>query len=78
MTFVQPAFVVLFGIVFTLYWLAPKKSWQNLVLCVSSAIFYGWVHPWFLGLLAFSAVQPAPAPHPHHRSGQHPDHHGAQ
>ncbi len=56
MTFVQPAFVVLFGIVFTLYWLAPRKSWQNLVLCVSSAIFYGWVHPWFLGLLAFSAV----------------------
>lgn len=29
---------------------------QNLLLGVASCIFYGWVHHWFLALLAFSAV----------------------
>lgn len=56
MTFVQPAFVVFFAIVLPVYWAVARKEWQNAVLCASSAVFYGWVHPWFLGLLAFSAV----------------------
>lgn len=34
---------------------APRRA-QNLVLAVASAVFYGWVHPWFLLLLWFSAV----------------------
>ncbi len=29
---------------------------QNLMLLVASAVFYGWVHPWFLVLLYFSAL----------------------
>lgn len=56
MTFVQLEFLIFFAIVFPLYWVVGRREWQNGLLCVSSAIFYGWVHPWFLGLLAFSAV----------------------
>ena len=56
MTFVQLEFLIFFAIVFPLYWMVGRREWQNAILVVSSAIFYGWVHPWFLGLLGFSAV----------------------
>ena len=56
MTFVQKEFLLFFAIVYPLYWMVGKRSWQNGILVFSSAIFYGWVHPWFLGLLGFSAV----------------------
>jgi alginate O-acetyltransferase complex protein AlgI len=54
MSFVQSEFIAFMVVVFTLYWVFPHRRWQNLLLLVSSAIFYGWVHPWFL-ILLFSA-----------------------
>ncbi|MCB9679878.1 MAG: MBOAT family protein [Alphaproteobacteria bacterium] len=55
MTFVQWQFLVFFAIVFAIYWSVGRRA-QNLLLAVASAVFYGWVHPWFLGLLYGSAV----------------------
>ncbi len=55
MTFVQMSFLAFMLIVFVLYWGVGKRTWQNVLLLVASAMFYGWVHPWFLGLLYFSA-----------------------
>jgi alginate O-acetyltransferase complex protein AlgI len=34
----------------------PARVAQNLLLAISSAFFYGYVHPWFLLLLYFSAL----------------------
>ncbi|MDP2304678.1 MAG: MBOAT family O-acyltransferase [Pseudomonadota bacterium] len=56
MNFVQTEFLWFFGIVFTVYWALPRRTWQNVLLTVASAVFYGWVHPWFLVLLYVSAV----------------------
>ncbi|MFZ5481572.1 MAG: MBOAT family O-acyltransferase [Myxococcota bacterium] len=56
MTFVQVEFLWFMGIVFALYWAIPNRKWQNAMLAVASAIFYGWVHPWFLILLYAAAV----------------------
>ncbi len=56
MTFVQLEFLWFLLIVLTLYWGMPKRRWQNALLAVASAVFYGWVHPWFLLLLYGSAV----------------------
>lgn len=60
MNFVQIEFLWFMGLMFLAYWGAgslPKgRILQNLILAVGSAIFYGWVHPWFLLLLYFSAV----------------------
>jgi alginate O-acetyltransferase complex protein AlgI len=56
MTFVQAEFLVLFVAVFVLYWTLRHRVLQNAVLVVASALFYGWVHPWFLILLYGAAV----------------------
>jgi D-alanyl-lipoteichoic acid acyltransferase DltB (MBOAT superfamily) len=56
MNFVQTEFLWFFAVVFTLYWAWPNRKWQNGMLTVASAVFYGWVHVWFLGLLYLSAV----------------------
>ncbi len=53
--------VLLFGVYWTLPWVGarvgvPGHRLQNVLLAVTSAVFYGWVHPWFLLLLGFSAV----------------------
>ena len=56
MNFVQIEFPIFFILTFVIYWLLPRRQWQNLLLIISSAIFYGWVHPWFLILLYGSAV----------------------
>jgi alginate O-acetyltransferase complex protein AlgI len=56
MNFVQVEFLVFFAVVFTLYWGVGHRRWQNALLVAGSAVFYGWVHPWFLTLLAGSAV----------------------
>ncbi|MEM6926781.1 MAG: MBOAT family O-acyltransferase [Myxococcota bacterium] len=56
MTFVQIEFVGLLLAVFGLYWLTPSRRGQNVILLVASAVFYGWVHPWFVGLLAASTL----------------------
>jgi D-alanyl-lipoteichoic acid acyltransferase DltB (MBOAT superfamily) len=54
LSFVQPAFPLFVAIVLAVYWSLGRTRWQNFLLLLSSAVFYGWVHPWFLGLLAFS------------------------
>lgn len=56
MNFVQFEFPIFFGLIFILFWMLKKRSWQNLLLVVCSAVFYGWVHPWFLLLLYGSAI----------------------
>jgi alginate O-acetyltransferase complex protein AlgI len=56
MNFVQFEFPIFFLFVLVVYWLLKKRTWQNVLLAICSAIFYGWVHPWFLILLYSSAV----------------------
>ncbi|HMV67444.1 MAG TPA: MBOAT family O-acyltransferase [Myxococcota bacterium] len=56
MTFVQWEFLVFFAVVYTLYWGVPIRRVQNVLLAVSSCVFYGWVHPWFLILLFTSSI----------------------
>jgi len=55
-TFVQGEFLWLMSGVFGLYWLVRSRRGQNAVLLAASALFYGWVHPWFVGLLAASTL----------------------
>ena len=63
MTFVQLEYPVLLGLVLLLYWpvlgAVPgplRRRLRNGLLLLASAVFYGWVHPWYLGLLAFSTL----------------------
>lgn len=56
MNFVEPAFPVFFGVVYLLYRLLRTRRRQNLLLLVASAVFYGWVHPWFLLLILGSGT----------------------
>lgn len=59
MNFVQIEFVYFMTIMFLVYWLAGRSNHgrvvQNVLLLAGSMVFYGWVHPWFLTLLYFSA-----------------------
>jgi len=62
-SFVQAEFVAFFAFVFGVYWLLTAlrepervRRWQNVLLVGASAVFYGWVHPWFCGLLLASAL----------------------
>jgi len=55
MNFVQYEFLWFFSIVFVLYWSIRDRMLQNALLVLTSAIFYGWVHPWFLLLVYASA-----------------------
>lgn len=48
-------FIVFFVAVFAVYWMLPHRG-QNLLLLVASYFFYGYVHPWFLILIATSTV----------------------
>lgn len=48
-------FVVFFLVTCGVYWMLPHR-WQNVFLIGAGAVFYGYVHPWFLGLLWFSAT----------------------
>lgn len=56
MNFAQIEFLAFFVTVFSLYWMFPRRRWQNWLLALSSGVFYGWVHPWFLILLYGTAV----------------------
>jgi len=42
MTFVQTEFIWFFTILFVAYWAIPNRIWQNGLLLVASAAFYGW------------------------------------
>jgi alginate O-acetyltransferase complex protein AlgI len=48
-------FVVFFVVVVAIYWRLPPRG-QNVLLLVTSYFFYGYVHPWFLILIASSTV----------------------
>jgi alginate O-acetyltransferase complex protein AlgI len=48
-------FVIFFVVVVALYWLL-RRRWQNVLLLVASYFFYGYVHPWFLILIASSTT----------------------
>ena len=48
-------FVVFFLLVVALYWNLPHRG-QNILLLGASYFFYGYVHPWFLILIATSTV----------------------
>jgi D-alanyl-lipoteichoic acid acyltransferase DltB (MBOAT superfamily) len=48
-------FVVFFLAVTALYWVLPHRG-QNVLLFVASYVFYGYVHPWFLILIATSTI----------------------
>ena len=50
MIFHSLEFLVFFVTTVTIYWALPHR-WQNVLLLVASYMFYGWVHPWFLGLI---------------------------
>ena len=56
MHFIQTEFIWFMFVVYALYWGVQNRVAQNVVLAVASAVFYGWVHPWFLYLLYFSAT----------------------
>jgi D-alanyl-lipoteichoic acid acyltransferase DltB (MBOAT superfamily) len=57
MIFTSFTFFWFMVIVFAGYWLlARHHRLQNLFLLVASYLFYGWVHPWFLILLASSTL----------------------
>ncbi|MDP2307097.1 MAG: MBOAT family O-acyltransferase [Pseudomonadota bacterium] len=56
MTFVQVEFLAFFTVVFVLYWGVRARVAQNVLLLLASALFYGWVHPWWLVLLYVAAL----------------------
>lgn len=55
MSFVQPAYVWFLLVFLAVYWSLGHRA-QNRVIVLASAIFYGWVHPWFVALLWGSAA----------------------
>lgn len=56
MIFTSYDFLVFFIVVFSLYWLARRRQWQNLLLLGASYVFYGWVHPWYALMLGLSTL----------------------
>jgi D-alanyl-lipoteichoic acid acyltransferase DltB (MBOAT superfamily) len=49
-------FALFFPLVFLTYWLFENRTTQNVVILISSCIFYGWWDYRFLALLGFSTV----------------------
>jgi alginate O-acetyltransferase complex protein AlgI len=71
-SFAQPQFLLFFAAVFAAYWAMPHRRAQNALLVAASAVFYGWIHPWFVAILFSSAVVDfavgrAMGQHPQHR-----------
>jgi alginate O-acetyltransferase complex protein AlgI len=48
-------FVAFFVVFLLIYWRLPHRA-QNALLLVGSYVFYGYIHPWFLILIATSTV----------------------
>mgnify|MGYP004132690595 CR=1 FL=1 len=44
------------ALVLTVYWLLGRRRGQNGGLVIASAVFYGFIHPWFLCLLYGSTL----------------------
>lgn len=58
MTFQSIEYLIFLPIVFILYWILGKRSKtiQNIIIVISSVIFYGWADWRFLGLFLFTAL----------------------
>ena len=58
MLFNSLAFALFLPIVFAIYWSIPARQikWQNVVVLISSYVFYGWWDWRFLGLILFSSL----------------------
>ena len=54
MIFTSQEYLVFLAIIFGLYWTVAHKTLQNVLLLAASYLFYGWIHPWFCILIAFS------------------------
>lgn len=48
-------FIVFFLAVVVLYWRLPHRG-QNILLLAASYFFYGYIHPWFVGLIVTTTV----------------------
>ena len=55
MIFHSPDFVVFFCLVVVAYWRLPHRA-QNVLVLAAGYFFYGYVHPWFLILIATSTL----------------------
>ena len=56
MIFTSYNFFVFLLIVLALHWLGRGRRWQNLTLLAASYVFYGWVYPWHVLVLAASTL----------------------
>ena len=71
MLFQSIDYLLFVAVIFAAYWALPHRA-QNVLLVAGGAVFYGWVHPWFLGLIAVSIITDffaarAIEDHPRHR-----------
>jgi D-alanyl-lipoteichoic acid acyltransferase DltB (MBOAT superfamily) len=48
-------FLIFLVVVFAVYWALPFRA-QNAFLLLAGYVFYGYVHPWYLVLLAFTST----------------------
>ncbi len=55
MRFQSIDFLIFLAGVLALYWVLPRRAQHTFLIC-ASCLFYGYVHPWFLILLATSTV----------------------
>ena len=55
MLFNSIEFIVFFGVIFTLYWIAPKK-WRWLLLLIASYFFYMSWEPIYIVLILISTA----------------------
>jgi alginate O-acetyltransferase complex protein AlgI len=55
MIFHSLEFAVFFAATITTYWSLTHRA-QNVLLLAASYVFYGWVHPWFLALIATTTL----------------------
>ena len=56
MNFASLAFFLFLVLVWGLYWGLPRRSWQNVLLLISSYVFYGWWDYRFCGLMLASTL----------------------
>ena len=56
MNFTSLTFLIFLTIVFALYWLFPQRRAQNLLLLITSYVFYGWWDYRFCGLMFASSL----------------------
>ncbi len=56
MGFTEPVFVAFLAVVLAVSWSLRGARARNAFLLAASAAFYGWVHPWWLALLAGSIL----------------------